>query len=57
VAESIIGSQVKSNDVVGIIRATFGTRGVVSVEFEKDVKQDDEVRYERLVEEEFRFGP
>lgn len=57
VAEAMVGSQVKSNNVIGIIRATFGTRGVVSVEFEKDVKQDDEVRYERLVEEEFRFGP
>ncbi len=57
VAESIVGSQVISNGVVGIIRATFGTRGVVSVEFEKDVKQGDDVHYERLVEEEFKFGP
>ena len=57
VAESIIGSKVISNGVVGIIRATFGTRGVVSVEFEQDVKQDEEVRYARLVKEEFKFGP
>ncbi len=57
VAESIVGSQVISNGVVGIIRTTFGTRGVVSVEFQKDVKQDDEVLYERLLEEEFQFGP
>jgi len=57
VAETIVGSKVMSNGVVGIIKATFGTRGVVAVEFVEDVKEDGEVRYERLVEEEFRFGP
>ena len=58
VAESIVGSQVTTaGGVVGIIRTTFGTRGVVSVTFDNDVKQDDGVQYERLVEEEYSFGP
>ncbi|MFW9843843.1 MAG: hypothetical protein ACFFEV_04645, partial [Candidatus Thorarchaeota archaeon] len=58
VAESIVGSKVTTaNGVVGIIRTPFGTRGVVSVEFEDEVRQDDEVQYERLVMEEFSFGP
>jgi len=57
VAESIVGSQVTSSGVVGIIRAPFGTRGVVSVDFDSDVKQNDDVQYERLVEEEYSFGP
>lgn len=58
VAESIVGSKVTAtNGAVGIIRAAFGTRGVVSVAFDDDVKQDAGVQYERLVEEEYRFGP
>ena len=58
VAESIVGSQVTTaGGVVGIIRTTFGTRGVVSVDFDSDVKQNDDVQYERLVEEEYSFGP
>ena len=58
VAESIVGSQVTAaSGAVGIIRTPFGTRGVVSVEFDNDVKQDDDVQYERLVVEEFSFGP
>ncbi|MHA1663084.1 MAG: selenocysteine-specific translation elongation factor [Candidatus Thorarchaeota archaeon] len=57
VAESIVGSQVTSRGAVGIIRAPFGTRGVVSVDFDYDVKQNDDVQYERLVEEEYSFGP
>jgi len=57
VAESIVGSQVTSSSVVGIIRATFGTRGVVSVDFDAAVKDNDAVQYERLVEEEYSFGP
>ena len=57
VAESLVGSRVTSNGVVGIIRAPFGTRGVVSVDFDSDVKQNDDVHYERLVEEEYSFGP
>jgi len=58
IAESIIGAQVSSTSGAdGIIRATFGTRGVVSVTFDKDVKEEEEVRYERLVEEEYSFGP
>ena len=58
VAESIIEARVSSaSGAVGIIRSPFGTRGVVSVSFDMDVKKDDEVRYERLVEEEYSFGP
>ncbi len=58
VAESIIEARVSSvSGAVGIIRSPFGTRGVVSVSFDADVKKDDEVRYERLVEEEYSFGP
>ncbi len=58
VAESITGARVTSaSGADGIIRATFGTRGVVSITFDKDVKKDDEVHYERLVEEEYSFGP
>lgn len=56
VAETIVGSQVTSDSVVGIIRASFGTRGVVSVDFDKAIKQNDDVHYERLVEEEYSFG-
>jgi selenocysteine-specific elongation factor len=58
VAESIVTSQVTTaGGAVGIIRTPFGTRGVVSVDFDKDVKQDETVQYERLVEEEYSFGP
>ncbi|MBE0527358.1 MAG: hypothetical protein IH631_10475, partial [Candidatus Thorarchaeota archaeon] len=57
VAESIVRRQVTTTSgAVGIIRAPFGTRGVVSVEFDNLVKQDEVVQYERLVEEEYRFG-
>jgi len=58
VAESLIDSRVSSvSGAGGIIRSPFGTRGVVSVTFDKDVMIDDEVYYERLVEEEYIFGP
>lgn len=58
VAESIIDAQVSSvSGAVGIIRFPFGTRGVVSVSFDTDIGKDDEVHYERLVEEEYSFGP
>jgi len=58
VAESIVGVKVTSaNGAVGIIKTPFGTRGVVSVSFDNDVKQDDDVQYERFVMEEFSFGP
>ena len=58
IAESLIEARISSaSGADGIIRATFGTRGVVSASFDKDVKKDDEVYYERLVEEEYNFGP
>ncbi len=58
VAETIIEARVSSvSGAVGIIRSPFGTRGVVSVSFDTDIRKDDEVHYERLVEEEYSFGP
>ena len=57
VAESIVGAQVTAaTGAVGIIKTPFGTRGVVSVEFDNDVKQDEDIQYERLVVEEYSFG-
>ncbi|TFG98194.1 selenocysteine-specific translation elongation factor [Candidatus Thorarchaeota archaeon] len=57
VAESIVGKHVTTpSGAVGIIRDSFGTRGVISVEFDNRVKQDEVVQYERLVEEEYSFG-
>ncbi len=45
-----------NNGVVGIIRQPFGTRGVVIVDFEDSVTENEEVYYQRLTEEEYRFG-
>ncbi|MGY5872697.1 MAG: selenocysteine-specific translation elongation factor [Candidatus Thorarchaeota archaeon] len=57
VAESLTGAHVSIvGGAGGIIRSPFGTRGVVSVTFDSDVKEEDEVHYERLVEEEYGFG-
>ncbi|RDE16379.1 MAG: selenocysteine-specific translation elongation factor [Candidatus Thorarchaeota archaeon] len=57
-AESLIGLRVRTRGGVdGIIRATFGTRGVVSVEFETPIEKNEEVDYERFVEETYSFGP
>lgn len=57
VAETMIKARVSSvNGAVGIIRYPFGTRGVVSVSFDTDIRKDDEVHYEHLVEEEYSFG-
>jgi len=57
-AESLFGFPVRTrNNVDGIIRTSFGTRGVVSVEFEAPVKDNEEVIYERFVEEAYNFGP
>ncbi len=47
-------STVKGN--IGKITGTFGTRGVVSAKFEVPVSVDDDVIYERLIEEEYGFG-
>ncbi len=57
IAEKFTGSFVWStNGVKGVIRHAFGTRGVVSVVFEKPVAEMEEIRYERLIEEEYQFG-
>ncbi len=58
VAESIVGGRVSSKEgVEGIIKSAFGTRGVVSVVFDNDVVEEEKIQYERLVEEEYSFGP
>ena len=57
VAERMVDSTVQTmSGVVGVIRHSFGTRGVVVVEFEGLVKESEVVRYQRLTEEEYRFG-
>jgi selenocysteine-specific translation elongation factor len=58
VAESIVGGRVSSTGgVEGIIKSAFGTRGVVSIAFDDEVQEDDNIQYERLVEEDYSFGP
>lgn len=58
VAESLTGVDVYTESRIrGTIVAPFGTRGVVSVVFDAPVKQNETIYYERLVEEEYRFGP
>jgi selenocysteine-specific elongation factor len=57
VAERLVGSNVRTNSgVEGVIRQTFGTRGVVAIEFESPVNDSEIVRYQRLTEEEYKFG-
>ncbi|MDF1538742.1 MAG: selenocysteine-specific translation elongation factor [Candidatus Thorarchaeota archaeon] len=57
IAEKLSGSSVRSaTGVQGIIKHAFGTRGVVSVVFEKRVVEMEDILYERLVEEEYQFG-
>ncbi|MFX1604631.1 MAG: selenocysteine-specific translation elongation factor [Promethearchaeota archaeon] len=57
VAELLVGSKVQSEvGVEGIIKQPFGTRGVVAVEFKGPVKDSAKVSYQRLIEEEYRFG-
>lgn len=57
VAERIVKASVNTKSgVVGIIRQPFGTRGVVIVNFEDEVVENEEVYYQRLTEEEYTFG-
>jgi selenocysteine-specific elongation factor len=57
-AELLLGLSVRTiSGVEGIIKAPFGTRGVVSVKFDAQVEENAEVVYERFVEEEYSFGP
>ncbi len=54
VAETLLGaSVVTSGGVSGILAQPFGTRGVISAVFNRNVSLDEPVVYERLVEEEF----
>ena len=45
-----------SSGVKGTIGKPFGTRGVLSVQFDGKVKEGDKVVYVLFKEEEFRFG-
>ena len=57
VAERLVGSTITtSSAVVGVIKQPFGTRGVVAVKFEGPVKETEKVIYQRLTEEEYKFG-
>jgi selenocysteine-specific elongation factor len=57
VAERLVGSTITtSSGVVGVIKQPFGTRGVVAVKFESPVKETEKVIYQRLTEEEYKFG-
>jgi len=57
IAERMIGKAVlTTNGVVGVIKHTFGTRGVVAVVFKGPVKESEPIHYQRLTEEEYRFG-
>jgi selenocysteine-specific elongation factor len=55
--ESLVGVHVRTKSGVdGVIRGSFGTRGVVSIEFAAPVKENEAVSYERFVKEEYSFG-
>jgi hypothetical protein len=57
IASKLVNATVKTKEgVVGIIRQPFGTRGVVIVDFEHPVVENEEVSYQRLTEEEYIFG-
>ena len=57
VAESLTGVNVYTEDnIKGVVKAPFGTRGVVSVIFDAPVIENASVYYETLVEEEYNFG-
>ncbi len=57
IAERLVNFSVHTkNGVVGIIKQTFGTRGVVIVNFEDTVTENEEVYYQRLTEEVYTFG-
>ncbi|MFX1481693.1 MAG: selenocysteine-specific translation elongation factor [Promethearchaeota archaeon] len=56
-AERLSNASVRSRSgVIGVIRQSFGTRGVVTVAFENAVDENEEVYYQRLTEEEYSFG-
>ena len=56
-AERLSGLPILSiQGVKGRINNPFGTRGVVSASFEESVEDLEEVLYEQLIEEEYKFG-
>ncbi|RDE13343.1 MAG: selenocysteine-specific translation elongation factor [Candidatus Thorarchaeota archaeon] len=56
-AEALVGSSVRtSTGRGGLLAQTFGTRGVLSAQFDGPVKVGDMVMYETMVEEEYKFG-
>ncbi len=57
VAQQLIGARIKTvTGVNGTVCGTFGTRGVLSVQFDTPVNLGDSVIYERLTEEVFEYG-
>ena len=57
IAERLVKSNVITDSgIMGVIIQSFGTRGVVAVEFDGPVKESEPVTYQRLIEEEYRFG-
>jgi len=56
-AEALVGSSVRTNTGrEGLLAQPFGTRGVLSAQFDGPVKVGDMVMYETTVEEEYKFG-
>ena len=57
IARQLIGKKILTeSQICGVVMATFGTRGVVSARFDGQVKENDPVIFERLVEEVYKFG-
>ncbi|MFX0107298.1 MAG: selenocysteine-specific translation elongation factor [Candidatus Hodarchaeota archaeon] len=57
IAERMNGLSVMTlSGVKGTLKRPFGTRGVISAIFEDEVRESDEVLFERLTEEEYTFG-
>ncbi|MHA1883254.1 MAG: selenocysteine-specific translation elongation factor [Candidatus Thorarchaeota archaeon] len=56
-AEKLEDSPVKTeSDVVGRLKQTFGTKGVLTAVFEQPIVESEVVIYERLIMEEIEFG-
>ncbi len=56
-AETLVGSSVRTNTGrEGLLAQPFGTRGVLSAQFDGPVRVGDMVMYETTVEEEYKFG-
>ena len=56
-AETLVGSQVQTKSgIVGRLKQTFGTKGVLTAVFEQPILEPEVVIYERLIKEEIEFG-